>query len=88
MTETIADLLLISISIPPRDVEHVLDALARLPHAINADLKYAEWQTTVEFPAYRSWLPELRAMLARERFENARLSYSPAVDAASAANLL
>lgn len=87
MTASIADLLLISIAVPPRDVEHVLDSLARLPYPINADLKYEEWQTKIEFPAYRSWLPELRAMLARERFEDARLAYSAALDVGSPASL-
>jgi hypothetical protein len=79
MTESIADLLLISIAIPPRDVEHLLDALAQLPYSINADLKYEEWQTTVEFPAYRSWLPHVRAMLASRGFNAARLKYSQPV---------
>jgi hypothetical protein len=79
MTESIADLLLISIAIPPRDVEHLLDALARLPYSINADLKYEEWQTTVEFPAYRSWLPNVRGVLASRGFNAARLKYSQPV---------
>jgi hypothetical protein len=79
MTESIADLLLVSIAIPPRDVEHLLDALAKLPYPINAGLKYEEWQTTVEFPAYRSWLPDIRAMLENRGFNAARLKYSPAV---------
>ena len=39
MTECIADLLLISITIAPRDVERVLDARAGSPHSINADLE-------------------------------------------------
>jgi hypothetical protein len=80
MTASIADLLRIAITIPPRDVEHLLDSLAQLPHPINADLKYEEWRTTVEFPGYRSWLPEVRAMLAGEGFRNARLHYKSALD--------
>ncbi len=79
MTESIADLLLISIAIPPRDVEHLLDALAQFPHPINAGLKYEEWQTTVEFPAYRSWLPAIRAMLESRGFNAARFKYTAAV---------
>jgi hypothetical protein len=76
MTESIADLLLISIAIPPRDVEHLLDALAGLPYSINAGLKYEEWQTIVEFPGYRSWLVDVRAMLKSLGFHAARLKYT------------
>jgi hypothetical protein len=79
MTESIADLLLISIAIAPRDVEHLLEALARLPYSINAGLKYEEWETTVEFPGYRSWLPHVRGMLESRGFHAARLKYSQPV---------
>jgi hypothetical protein len=79
VTESIADLLLISIAIPPRDVEHLLDALAWLPYSINADLKYEEWQTTVEFPGYRSWLPHVRGVLENRGFKGAQLKYSQPV---------
>jgi hypothetical protein len=78
MTECIAELLFLSIAISPGEVEHLLDSLASLPYPINADLKYDEWQTRVEFPAYRSWLPEVRSLLASGGFGNARLVFSPA----------
>jgi hypothetical protein len=76
----IGDLLRIAITIPPRDVERLLDSLANLQFPINPDLKYEEWQTTVEFPGYREWLPDLRGMLARDRFDDARLQHSPGVE--------
>jgi hypothetical protein len=81
MTVSITDLLRIAITIQPRYVEHLLDSLAKIPHPINADLKYEEWQTTVEFPGYRSWLPDLYAMLANEGIKSARLRYYSAVSA-------
>jgi hypothetical protein len=79
MTAALNELLLISITIPPRDVERLLEALAELPYPINPDLKYEEWQTTVAFPAYISWLPELRTMLTRPEWRDARLEYACAV---------
>jgi hypothetical protein len=81
MTECIADLLLISVTVSPRDVENVLDSLAGLPFPINADLKYEEWKTTVEFPAYRSSLEEVKAMLAAKGFDDAQVHFRPAFSA-------
>ncbi|MDE3195370.1 MAG: hypothetical protein KGN84_03440 [Acidobacteriota bacterium] len=76
---SIGDLLLIAVSIPPSEVERVLDSLARLPHYINPTLKYSEWQTTIEFPAYRSWLPDVHEVLARDGHEHAAVRILPAI---------
>ena len=73
----IDDLLLIAISIHPREVEHLLDSLAKLPHYINPTLKYAEWQTTVEFPAYREWLRDIHEILARDGHDTAKVQVLP-----------
>jgi len=76
MTASISDLLLVTISIPPRRIEQLLDALAQLPHHINPELRYEEWRTCVVFPAYRSWLNDLERMIGREPFEGATLQYT------------
>ena len=76
---SIGDLLLIAISIPPRDVEHTLDSLAKLPRHINPTLKYSEWLTTIEFPAYREWLPDIHAVLAQNGHETATVQIFPPV---------
>lgn len=73
----ISDLLLIAISIPPREVERLLDSLAKLPHYINPTLKYSEWNTTVEFPAYRAWLQDIEEVLLRDAHDQATLQILP-----------
>ncbi|MDQ1471545.1 MAG: hypothetical protein QOJ99_3025 [Bryobacterales bacterium] len=75
----ITELLSVTISVDPLEIEHLLDALAKLPHHINPNLRYEEWATHVEFPAWRSWLDDLEGTIAREGFDSARLSYRPAV---------
>ena len=76
MTASISDLLLVTISIPPRQIEQLLDALARLPHHINPELRYEEWRTWVVFPAYRSWLDDIERTIGLEPFESATLQYT------------
>jgi len=73
----IDDLLLIAISIHPREVERLLDSLAELPHYINPILKYAEGRTTVEFPAYRAWLQDVYRILARDGHDEANVQLRP-----------
>lgn len=76
----ITDLLSVTVSVPPREIERFLDALAKLPYSINPTLRYEEWQTHVEFPAWRGWLEDLHRVLASGGFEAARLRYTPVVD--------
>jgi hypothetical protein len=71
----LTDLLSVSIAVSPLEIEHLLDALARLPYPINPDLRYEEWRTRVDFPAWRSWLGDLGAMLAQEQFDSAELAF-------------
>jgi hypothetical protein len=75
----ISELLSITVTVPPREIERFLDALAQLPHHINPSLTYEPCQTHIEFPAWRSWLTDVYALLSREGFESARLRYRPAV---------
>jgi hypothetical protein len=75
----ITELLSVTISVDPLEIEHLLDALAKLPHHINPNLRYEEWATHVDFPAWRSWLDDLQETIAGERFHSAQISYRPAV---------
>jgi hypothetical protein len=83
----ITDLLTVTVSIPPREIERFLDALAQLPYSINPNLRYEEWQTHIQFPAWRVWLDDLHAVLAAGNFHSARLRYTPAVDGVGKANV-
>lgn len=76
----ITDLLSVTVSIPPHQIERLLDALASLSWSINPSLRYEEWRTHVDFPAFRSGLDSLHEVLAREEFHAARLRYTPVVD--------
>lgn len=73
----LSELISVTITIPPRDIEPFLDALAVLPHHINVSLRYEETVTHVEFPAWRWWLDDLFGVLGG--FAAARLRYRPAV---------
>jgi hypothetical protein len=83
----ITELSSVTISIAPRDIERLLDALAQLPHPINPDLRYEEWLTHVDFPAWNSWVDDLRQLLEKEGFHGARLRCRPAIDAHSLPSL-
>jgi hypothetical protein len=75
----ISDLLSVSVSVPPREIERFLDALAKLPWSINPTLRYEDGLTHIEFPAWRGWLDELHTILAAGHFDTAKLRYTPAV---------
>ena len=76
----ITDLLSVSVSVPPREIERFLDALAQLPWSIHPTLRYEGWLTHIEFPAWRGGLDDLHDLLAAGHFDTARLRYTPAVD--------
>jgi hypothetical protein len=63
------ELVSVSISVDPRDLEGLLEALAHTDFPINpqiyhADGHTAEARTIVEFPAYSGGLPQVRTALA------------------------
>ena len=63
------ELVSVSISVDPRDLEGLLEALAHTDFPINpqiyhADGHSAQARTVVEFPAYAGGLPQVRAALA------------------------
>ena len=70
------ELVSVSISVDPRDLEGLLEALAHTDFPINpqiyhADGHAAQARTIVEFPAYAGGLPQVRNALASSSFEAA-----------------
>ena len=68
------ELVSVSISVDPRDLEGLLEALAHISFPINpqiyhADGHLAQARTVVEFPAYVGGLPQVRAALAGSGFD-------------------
>ena len=88
------ELVSISVTVEPRDLEDLLEALATLDFPINpliyhgAAVVYVgrdgaervEPSTMVEFPAYAGWLPKIRAALATYGFSDAAISVSSMLD--------
>jgi hypothetical protein len=63
------ELVSVSISVDPRELEALLEALSQVDFPVNPQIYHAEGQspdarTIVEFPAYSGGLPQLRARLA------------------------
>jgi hypothetical protein len=72
------ELVSVSISVDPRDLEGLLEALAHVDFPINpqifhADGHSAEARTIVEFPAYAGGLPHVRAALTDSGFDAAAI---------------
>jgi hypothetical protein len=70
------ELVSVSISVDPRDLEGLLEALAHIDFPINpqiyhADGHSAQARTVVEFPAYAGGLPQVRAALSSSGVEAA-----------------
>ena len=68
------ELVSVSISVNPRDLEALLEALARVDFPVNpqichGDARAGEATSTVEFPAYAGGLERVRAALACAGFE-------------------
>ena len=56
------ELVSISVTVEPRDLEELLEALAALDFPINPQI-YHDATTLVGFPAYEDRLPEIRSLL-------------------------
>ncbi len=54
----------VSVSVEPRRLEQLLDALAQLEFPINPAIYHDRPATLVEFPAYENRLPGIRDLLA------------------------
>lgn len=67
------ELISVSISVDPRELEALLEALAQADFPINPQIYHSAGQpaagrTIVEFPAYSGGLPQVRAALADSGF--------------------
>src|SRR5262245_47906900 len=63
------ELISVSVSVDPRELEALLEALARVDFPINPQIYHADGhapreRTIVEFPAYTGRLPQVRAEVA------------------------
>jgi hypothetical protein len=68
------ELVAVSITVNPRDLEALLEALARVDFPINPQIHHPdgnppEASTIVEFPAYAGGLDQVRAALAGSGFD-------------------
>ncbi len=57
------DLISVRVSLDPRALEDLLEALAGLPFPVNPEIRHAIPLTVVEFPAYASHLDEVRKVV-------------------------
>ncbi|HET8549232.1 MAG TPA: hypothetical protein VFL57_14560 [Bryobacteraceae bacterium] len=73
------ELVSVRISIEPRLLEETLEALAEVPFPVNPEICHG-WPTIVEFPAYRSRLAEVRAVLQRNRIPTRTVEVSRMLD--------
>lgn len=66
---TEGELVLLQISVEPRLLEELLDALARLDFPVNPELHHRPNFVSVEFPAYSGKLDEVRKLLKLYGFD-------------------
>jgi len=88
------ELVSISVTVEPRDLEDLLEALATLEFPINPQICHdatviyveqdgaerRERSTLVEFPAYAEWVPKIRGVLEACGFENGAISVASMLD--------
>jgi hypothetical protein len=74
------ELVSIRITVAPRLLEQLLDALADLDFPINPQLYHAAAGATVEFPAWAARVREVEAALRRADIESAGLSVRDMLD--------
>jgi hypothetical protein len=67
------ELVSLSLSVEPKLLEDLLEALARLDFPINPQLYHRAASVTVEFPAYETRVEEVREALRRSGFSAANL---------------
>ena len=67
------ELVMVRVSVEPRHLEELLEALAGLPFPVNPELLHSPGLVMVEFPAYSAHVPEVRAMLHGCGFESQSL---------------
>ena len=70
------ELVSVRISVEPRLLEDLLEALAGLDFPVNPQLYHQTGLTTVEFPAYSSHLENIRGILSRHGFDARAVTHS------------
>ena len=71
------ELISIRISVDPRLLEDLLEALALLDFPINPQLYHHTGFTTVEFPAYSPQIRNIRDLLGRHGFDTRSVTHAP-----------
>jgi hypothetical protein len=88
------ELVSISVTVEPRDLEDLLEALATVEFPISPQIYHdaaviyigpdgaerGEHSTLVEFPAYAEWVPKIGAVLEACGFENGAISVASMLD--------
>jgi hypothetical protein len=70
----------VSVSVEPRRLEQLLDALAQLEFPINPAIYHDQCATLVEFPAYEDRLPEIRQTLECHGFPSGSMRATAMLD--------
>lgn len=73
------DLVSLRISVQPRSLEHLLDALTALDFPVNPQLYHRPAEVIVEFPAYSDRVKEVRTALGHEGFDTEGLEVAGAL---------
>lgn len=62
------ELLCATLRVHPRDLEDLLETLARIPFPVNPEIRHGAPDTTVAFPLFSGRLPEVEAVLREGGF--------------------
>ncbi len=79
------ELVSVCVSIEPRLLEDLLEALAALEFPVNPQLYHQTAQVSVEFPAYSTQLEKIRGVLRRNGFDAATFTHQPVLARAQTA---
>ena len=71
------ELISIRISVEPKLLEDLLEALALLEFPVNPQLYHYTGLTTVEFPAYSAQLRNIRNVLEKHGFDTSSVIHAP-----------
>jgi hypothetical protein len=77
LSSPFGDLVSLKINVDPRALEDLLEALAELPFPVNPQIH--QQPVAVEFPAYRSWIADVRTALVRAGFGSGEIEVRPAL---------
>ncbi len=75
------DLVSVRISVEPRLIERLLDALAQLDFPVNPQLYHSTRLSTVEFPAWAGRIPTIREALRVSALDAASLTMTNMLEA-------